>query len=100
MATRLSLKAWIEERIENCYMMYKQVGSDEKAGWLEDASYYQETLELISASTPQAARVSVHLPCMGHPLRRSESCGNVGNGCGGHSSITFMTRCDDSGRVV
>lgn len=44
----LPLKAWLKEREANCLRIANTKTSSDKAGWLEDASYFSQCIELLS----------------------------------------------------
>ena len=41
------LRAWIRERCENCHAIATEKYGADRYGWLEDARYFSETLEVI-----------------------------------------------------
>lgn len=51
------LVAWIQERIDNAHRLAAMKTREDRAGWLEDASYYADIIAAIStASTAEPSR--------------------------------------------
>ncbi|HEY2497311.1 MAG TPA: hypothetical protein VGK24_09600 [Candidatus Angelobacter sp.] len=53
----MKLMEWLQERYDNCVRLVAQKTGDDKAGWLEDATYYKQAIVELSAQ-PQCQKVS------------------------------------------
>jgi hypothetical protein len=62
---QLSLAEWLEERYANCLRIAKTKRGDDRAGWLEDASYFSRSREavrqLIDASSDEHGNVPLRM---------------------------------------
>jgi len=45
---RIGLIAWLTERMENCRRIAEGKSGEDRDGWLEDASYFQQAIDLIN----------------------------------------------------
>jgi hypothetical protein len=50
---KLSLKDWVQERLDNCHRLAAQRRGNDRREWLEDAEYFTAILALIKCSTAQ-----------------------------------------------
>jgi hypothetical protein len=45
---QLTLIEWLQERYDNCIRIANDKSDEEKLGWLEDASYFQQAINLLA----------------------------------------------------
>ncbi len=49
MTDRPCLRAWVVERLENCEQFAADAQGEDRAGWLDDARYFHEIMDMIVA---------------------------------------------------
>lgn len=61
MTTKLTLNEWLRERYENCIRVAASAPATDKAGWLEDATYFAHALNRLDRKDAETRQLAAFL---------------------------------------
>lgn len=97
--SQLSLADWLEERRQNCLLIAMEKRGDDRAGWLEDESYFARSVQAVRMLSEASADNHANVPLRMYIALRVMRAWN--SGTAGYDASVVITINDwiDGGMV-